>query len=101
MHFTKKNTTEKRIELKNKLKKEKILRFPGAYNPLTAKLISEIGFDGIYISGAVMASRSPPTVSSLGSLLKERNTARITANNTNPITSFLRDVVLNNHYCLL
>ena len=54
MHFTKKNPSEKRVELRNKLKKQKILRFPGAYNPLTAKLISEIGFDGIYISGAVM-----------------------------------------------
>jgi len=56
MHFTKKNPLEKRIELKNKLRKQKILKFPGAYNPLTAKLISEIGFDGIYISGAVMAN---------------------------------------------
>jgi len=56
MHFTKKNPSQKRIELKNKLKEQKILRFPGAYNPLTAKLISEIGFDGIYISGAVMAN---------------------------------------------
>ena len=56
MHFTKKNSSEKRIELKNKLKKQKILRFPGAYNPLTAKLITEIGFDGIYISGAVMSN---------------------------------------------
>ena len=56
MHFTKKNPSEKRIELKNKLKKQKILRFPGAYSPLTAKLITEIGFDGIYVSGAVMAN---------------------------------------------
>ena len=56
MHFTKKKPSEKRIELKNKLKKQKILRFPGAYNPLTAKLIKEIGFDGVYISGAVMAN---------------------------------------------
>ena len=56
MHFTKKNPSEKRIELKNKLKKQKILRFPGAYNPLTSKLISQIGFDGVYISGAVMAN---------------------------------------------
>ena len=56
MHFTKKNPLQKRIGLKNKLKEQKILRFPGAYNPLTAKLISEIGFDGIYISGAVMAN---------------------------------------------
>ena len=56
MHFTKKSFSQKREELKNKLKKRKILRFPGAYNPLTAKLISEIRFDGIYISGAVMAN---------------------------------------------
>ena len=56
MHFTKKSFSQKREELKNKLKKQKILKFPGAYNPLTAKLITEIRFDGIYISGAVMAN---------------------------------------------
>ena len=56
MHFTKKNFSEKRVELKNKLKNKKILRFPGAYNPLTAKLITEIGFDGIYISGGVLSN---------------------------------------------
>ena len=56
MHFTKKSFSQKREGLKNKLKKQKILKFPGAYNPLTAKLISEIGFDGIYISGAVTAN---------------------------------------------
>ena len=56
MHFTKKNSSEKRVELRNKLKKQKILRFPGAYNPLSAKLIAEIGFDGIYISGGVMSN---------------------------------------------
>ena len=56
MHFTKRSPSEKRIELKNNLKKQKILKFPGAYNPLTAKLITEIGFDGVYISGAVMAN---------------------------------------------
>ena len=36
MHFTKKSFFQKREELKNKLKKQKILKFPGAYNPLTA-----------------------------------------------------------------
>ena len=56
MHFTKKNSSEKRKELKNKLKTKKLLKFPGAYNPLSAKLITEINFDGIYISGAVMAN---------------------------------------------
>ena len=56
MHFTKKNSSDKRAELKNNLKKNKILKFPGAYNPLVAKLITEIGFDGIYISGAMMSN---------------------------------------------
>ena len=56
MHFIKKNSLQKRIDLRNKLKNKKILRFPGAYNPLTAKLIAEIGFEGIYISGGVMSN---------------------------------------------
>jgi methylisocitrate lyase len=56
MHFTKKTYSTKRKDLKNKLSKSKILRFPGAYNPLSAKLISELSFDGVYISGAVMAN---------------------------------------------
>ncbi len=56
MHFTKKNFTEKRSDLIQQLKSNKLLRFPGAYNPLCAKLISEIGFDGIYISGGVMSN---------------------------------------------
>ena len=56
MHFTKKNNSEKRIDLINKLKSKKLLRFPGAYNPLCAKLIAEIGFDGVYISGGVMSN---------------------------------------------
>ena len=56
MHFTKKNALEKRADLKKKLKSNVLLRFPGAYNPLCAKLIAEIGFDGVYISGGVMSN---------------------------------------------
>ncbi len=56
MHFTKKKATEKRSELVKKLQSRKLLRFPGAYNPLCAKLISEIGFDGVYVSGGVMSN---------------------------------------------
>ena len=56
MHFTKKNALEKRSKFVESLKSGKLLRFPGAYNPLSAKLISEIGFDGVYISGGVMAN---------------------------------------------
>ena len=56
MHFTKKDIKEKRLDFIHKLKTKKLLRFPGAYNPLCAKLISEIGFDGVYISGGVMSN---------------------------------------------
>ena len=56
MHFTKKDNKEKRIDFVNNLKTKKLLRFPGAYNPLCAKLIAEIGFDGVYISGGVMSN---------------------------------------------
>ena len=56
MHFTKKTFTEKRINLVKKLQTKKLLRFPGAYNPLCAKLIAEIGFDGVYVSGGVMSN---------------------------------------------
>ena len=56
MHFVEKDLTQKRIDLDNKLKSDKILRVPGAYNPLTAKLIEEIGYDAVYVSGGVMAN---------------------------------------------
>ena len=56
MHFTKKTVFEKRSDLKKLLNSKKLLRFPGAYNPLCAKLIAEIGFDGVYISGGVMSN---------------------------------------------
>ena len=56
MHFVKKKIEEKRIEFDNKLKSKKILRVPGAYNPLTAKVIEEIGYDAVYVSGGVMSN---------------------------------------------
>ena len=56
MHFTKKTVSEKRLELVKSLKLKRLLRFPGAYNPLCAKLIAEIGFEGVYVSGGVMSN---------------------------------------------
>ena len=56
MHFVKKKSEEKRIEFDAKLKSKKILRVPGAYNPLTAKVIEEIGYDAVYVSGGVMSN---------------------------------------------
>ena len=56
MHFVKKDPGQKRLDFVNKLKSKKIIRAPGAYNPLTAKLIQEIGYDAVYVSGGVMAN---------------------------------------------
>tara|TARA_B100001121_G_scaffold298369_1_gene305853 strand:- start:371 stop:1267 length:897 start_codon:yes stop_codon:yes gene_type:complete len=56
MHFIKKKPDEKRIDLNKKLNSNKILRVPGAYNPLTAKLIEKIGYDAVYVSGGVMSN---------------------------------------------
>jgi len=56
MHFVKKKIKEKRKDFVKKLKSGKILRVPGAYNPLTAKLIEEIGYDAVYVSGGVMSN---------------------------------------------
>ena len=56
MHFVKKKPEEKREEFDKKLKAKKILRVPGAYNPLTAKVIEEIGYDAVYVSGGVMSN---------------------------------------------
>ena len=56
MHFIKKKVIEKREDFDKKLLSKKILRVPGAYNPLTAKLIAKIGFDGVYVSGGVMSN---------------------------------------------
>ena len=56
MHFINKKPKDKRVDLDNKLKSKKILRVPGAYNPLTAKLIEEIGYDAVYVSGGAMSN---------------------------------------------
>ena len=56
MHFIEKKPEEKRFDFNNKLKSKKILKVPGAYNPLTAKLIEEIGYDAVYVSGGVMSN---------------------------------------------
>ncbi len=56
MYFVEKEPVQKRKDFNEKLKSNKILRVPGAYNPLTAKLIEEIGYDAVYVSGGVMAN---------------------------------------------
>jgi methylisocitrate lyase len=38
------------------LGQDRLLRVPGAYLPLVAMLIEELAFDGVYVSGAVIAN---------------------------------------------
>lgn len=48
--------TDKRAAFRAGLTSGTIQRLPGAINPLTAKLIQEIGFEGVYVSGAVVSA---------------------------------------------
>ncbi|BBZ42530.1 methylisocitrate lyase [Mycobacterium conspicuum] len=46
----------KRAKFRSGLESGRLLRFPGAFSPLVAKLVGEIGFDGVYVSGAVLSA---------------------------------------------
>jgi methylisocitrate lyase len=47
---------EKRAAFRARLATGELLRFPGAFNPLSARLIERKGFEGVYISGAVLSA---------------------------------------------
>ncbi|MCR2813294.1 methylisocitrate lyase [Microbacterium sp. zg.Y1084] len=47
---------EKRRLFRERLATGELLRFPGAFNPLSARLIQQKGFEGVYISGAVLSA---------------------------------------------
>lgn len=54
---------EKRAGFRAALSAPGILQFPGAFNPLSALLIENAGFDGVYLSGAgVSASLGLPDI---------------------------------------
>lgn len=46
----------RRAALRQALKEHRLLRFPGAFSPFVALLAEEMGFDGIYVSGAGVAN---------------------------------------------
>ena len=56
MLYSKTSPAEKRRILREQLATGNLLRFPGAFNPLSARLIERKGFEGVYISGAVLAA---------------------------------------------
>jgi methylisocitrate lyase len=47
---------QKRTALRAALATGALLRFPGAFNPLSARLIQDKGMEGVYVSGAVLAA---------------------------------------------
>ena len=47
---------EKRQALRDGLASGRLMRFPGAFNPLSAMLIEQLGFEGVYVSGAVISA---------------------------------------------
>ncbi|MEU9081328.1 methylisocitrate lyase [Streptomyces sp. NPDC048357] len=46
----------RRQGFREQLSSGRLLRMPGAVNPYSARLIQEAGFDGVYLSGAVLAA---------------------------------------------
>ncbi|SDL03793.1 methylisocitrate lyase [Cryobacterium psychrotolerans] len=56
MLYSAATAAEKRVNLRAVLSSGTIQRFPGAFNPLSAKLIQARGFEGVYISGAVLSA---------------------------------------------
>ncbi|MEG3614249.1 methylisocitrate lyase [Isoptericola haloaureus] len=46
----------KRAAFRERLTSGELLQLPGAFNPLSARLIERHGFDGVYVSGAVVAA---------------------------------------------
>ncbi|MFG1795562.1 methylisocitrate lyase [Nocardia sp. NPDC049149] len=50
------SAADKRVALRAGLTSGRIQRLPGAFNPLVAKLVQELGFEGVYVSGAVVSA---------------------------------------------
>ncbi len=56
MLYSTRTPAEKRAAFRAALASGELQRFPGAFNPLSAKLIQDRGFEGVYISGAVISA---------------------------------------------
>ncbi|MDN5727476.1 MAG: methylisocitrate lyase [Propionibacteriales bacterium] len=56
MLYTAVTPEAKRRSLRDLLTPGAARLFPGAFNPLSARLIEQKGFDGVYVSGAVLAA---------------------------------------------
>ena len=50
------SASDKRRAFRAGLASGELMRLPGAFNPLSARLIERKGFEGVYISGAVLSA---------------------------------------------
>jgi methylisocitrate lyase len=51
------SAADKRAALRARLNSGRLQRFPGAFSPLVAKLVAEVGFEGVYVSGAALSAQ--------------------------------------------
>jgi methylisocitrate lyase len=50
------SAADKRAAFRTGLNSGRLQRFPGVFSPLVAKLVAEIGFEGVYVSGAALSA---------------------------------------------
>ncbi|WP_372405564.1 methylisocitrate lyase [Streptomyces luteireticuli] len=56
MLHTRTTPVERRRSFRERLASGRLLRVPGAVNPLSARLVEETGFDAVYLSGAALSA---------------------------------------------
>lgn len=56
MLFASADAKTKRAAFRAKLRAPGLMRFPGAFSPLVAMMVEKLGFEGVYISGAVLSN---------------------------------------------
>src|SRR5471030_753073 len=56
MFHTSAPASERRQALREGLSSGRLMRFPGAFNPLSALLVEQLGFEGVYVSGAALSA---------------------------------------------
>jgi methylisocitrate lyase len=56
VRFSTSPASAKRSALRAALKSGRLLRVPGAFSPLVAKVVERHGFEGVYVPGAVLSA---------------------------------------------
>lgn len=56
MLASRKPASEKRQQLRDALRGDKLLRVPGAFSPLVAMMVEHLGFEAVYVSGGALSA---------------------------------------------